>query len=307
MKATRDAYGDALLELGRKYKDVVALDADLAGSTKSAKFKEAFPERFFDMGIAEANMVDTSAGLALCGKRPYASSFAVFVTGRAFESVRQSIAYQKLPVVLCGSHGGINLGEDGGSHQAVLDISLMRTLPNMKLVVPADYNETYTAVLSTIKNDGPVYIRTSRAKSPVFTEGDFVFGRGKALRTGRDVTLVACGFLVWYALEAAKLLEKEGIDASVIDMATVKPIDEEMLYDFAKSTKKMVTIEEHTIFGGLGSAVAEFLSEHYPVKLKRIGMPDVFGESGTGNDLLCKFGFNAIGISNTVREWLKKN
>ena len=307
MKATRDAYGDALLELGRKYKDVVVLDADLAGSTRSLKFKEAFPDRFFDMGIAEANMVDVSAGLALCGKRPYASSFAVFITGRAFESVRQSVAYQKLPVVLCGSHGGVNVGEDGGSHQAVLDISLMRTLPNMKIVVPADYNEAYTAVLSTIKNDGPVYIRTSRAKSPVFTEGDFVFGRGKVLRKGKDVTLVACGFLVWYALEAAKLLEKEGISASLIDMATVKPIDEEMLYDFAKSTKKLVTIEEHTVLGGLGSAVAEFLSENYPVKMKRIGMPDVFGESGSCDDLLCKFGFNATGISMAVKEWLGKN
>ncbi|MCD6223417.1 MAG: transketolase family protein [Deltaproteobacteria bacterium] len=306
MKATRDAYGDALVELGGKYKDVVALDADLAGSTRSIKFKKVLPDRFFDMGVAEASMVDISAGLALCDKRPYVSSFAVFITGRAFESVRQSIAYQKLPVVLCGSHGGVNVGEDGGSHQGILDIALMRTLPNMKVVIPADYNETYNAVLTTIDNNGPVYIRTSRMKSPIFTEGDFYFGKGKILKTGKDVTLVSCGFLVWYALEAAKILEKEGIDVSVIDMATVKPLDEDLVYDFAKSTKRMVTIEEHTIFGGLGSTVAEFLSENYPIKLKRIGMYDVFGESGSCDDLLCNFGFNAIGISYTVREWLKK-
>ncbi len=304
-KATRAAYGKALVELGRFDKRVVALDADLSSSTKSAEFKKAYPERFFNMGIAESNMVDVAAGMALSGLKPYTSSFAVFVTGRAFEPIRQSICYQNLHVVLCGSHSGISVGEDGGSHQAIADIALMRSLPNMKVIVPADYNEAFAAVMASLEMDGPVYIRTSRAASFVFTAPDeFEFGRAKVVKKGEDVTLIACGMLVWIALEASKLLKKDGIDAEVINLSTIKPLDGDTIYASSKKTNRVFTLEEHTIIGGMGSAVSEFLSSEYPVRVTRMGIEDIFGESGTKDDLFCKHGFTAESVALKVKRAL---
>ncbi len=304
-KATREAYGKALCELGKRDGSVVVLDADLSGSTKSKEFKKLFPDRFFNMGIAESNMAGVSAGLALSGLKPYASSFAVFITGRAFEIVRQSICYQNLHVVLCGSHSGISVGEDGGSHQAVSDIALMRSLPNMKVIVPADYNETYLSVLATLDMEGPVYIRTSRAKSPIITNKDrFELGRADVLKEGKDITIVACGMMVSLSLDAAELLKKSGIDAEVINASTVKPLDEETLINSARKTGRVIVVEEHSIIGGLGGAVCECLSKEHPVPVERIGLNDVFGESGSKEDLFCKFGFTKEGIAKRVKEFL---
>jgi transketolase len=303
-KATREAYGAALVDIG-KNELVVALDADLSGSTKSAEFKKVYPERFFNMGIAESNMTDVAAGLALSGLKPYTSSFAVFISGRAFEPVRQSICYPNLHVVLCGSHAGISVGEDGGSHQAVVDIALMRSLPNMKVIVPADYNEAYNAVVATMEMDGPVYIRTSRAKSPVFLENEpFRLGRAKILKEGSDATFITCGLLSYIAYEAALLLEKNGFNIEVINSPSIKPLDEETVYNSAKKTKKIFTFEEHSVIGGLGSAVSEFLSENYPAYVHKIGIEDVFGESGTKDDLFCKFGFTKEAVSERVKKIL---
>ncbi len=302
-KATREAYGNALVEIGKRDKSVVVLDADLSGSTKSIEFKKHFPERFFNMGIAEANMAGVSAGMALSGLKPYASSFAVFISGRAFEIVRQSICYQNLHVVLCGSHSGVSVGEDGGSHQAVADIALMRALPNMKVIVPADYNEAYLAVLASLDMDGPIYIRTSRAKSPMFVDKErFELGRADVLKEGNDITVVACGMMVYLALEASKILENNGISAEVINESTIKPIDRDTIVTSAKKTGRVVTIEEHTIVGGLGGAVSEVLAEEYPVKVARIGLNDVFGESGTKEDLFCKFGFTKEAVASKIKE-----
>ena len=304
-KATREAYGKALVELGKRDDRVVVLDADLSGSTKSKEFQKQFPNRFFNIGIAEANMAGVAAGMALSGLKPYASSFAVFITGRAFEIVRQSICYQNLHVILCGSHSGISVGEDGGSHQAIADISLMRSLPNMKVIVPADYNETYLAVLESINMEGPVYIRTSRAKAPVFIEKDrFELGKADVLREGKSVTVIACGIMVSLALDAAELLEKEGIDAEVINASSIKPIDRETIVKSAKKTGRVVTVEEHTIIGGLGSAVSEVLTDEYPSRVLKIGVEDVFGESGTKEDLFCKFGFTKEAIAKKIKDFV---
>ncbi len=303
-KATREAYGKALVDIG-KNELVVALDADLSGSTKSADFKKVYPNRFFNMGIAESNMVDVAAGMALSGLKPYASSFAVFVTGRAFEPIRQSICYPNLHVVLCGSHSGISVGEDGGSHQAIVDISLMRSLPNMKVIVPADYKETYAAVKASLDMEGPVYIRTSRAKSPVFTNSDnFELGKAQILKEGQDATIIACGMMSYLALEAAELLKKDNINLEVINSASVKPLDEDTVYNSAKKTGRVFTVEEHSIIDGLGSAVCEFLSEHHPVFVHKIGMEDVFGESGTKDDLFCKFGFTKEAVAQRIKDKL---
>ena len=304
-KATREAYGKALCELGKKDSSVVVLDADLSGSTKSKEFKKLFPDRFFNMGIAESNMVGVSAGLALSGLKPYASSFAVFITGRAFEIVRQSVCYQNLHVVLCGSHSGVSVGEDGGSHQAVSDIALMRSLPNMKVIVPADYNETYMAVLATFDMEGPVYIRTSRAKSPIITNKDkFELGRADVLKEGKDITVVACGMMVSISLEAAQLLRNSGIDAEVINASSIKPLDEETLVSSVRKTGRVVTVEEHSIIGGLGGAVCELLSKENPVPVERIGLNDVFGESGSKEDLFCKYGFTKEAVAERVKKFL---
>ncbi len=303
-KATREAYGRALADIGKNEK-VVVLDADLSGSTKSAEFKKAYPDRFFNMGVAESNMVDVAAGMALSGLKPYASSFAVFVTGRAFEPIRQSICYPNLHVVLCGSHSGISVGEDGGSHQAVVDIALMRSLPNMKVVVPADYKEAYAAVVASVDMEGPVYIRTSRSKSPVFINNNgFELGRAYILKEGKDATIIACGMMSYIALEASELLEKDGIDIEVINAPSIKPLDEETIYSSAKKTNRLFTLEEHSIIGGLGGSVSEFLSENYPVFIHKIGMEDVFGESGTKEDLFCKYGFTAEAVAERIKNKL---
>ena len=302
--ATREAYGAALRDLGKTNPDVVALDADLAGSTKSAMFGAAYPERFFDMGIAEADMIGTAAGLASCGKIPFASSFSVFVTGRAFEQIRNSVCNAGLNVKIVGSHAGPSCGEDGSSHQAIEDIAIMRSLPNMTVVVPADDVEAYSATKALAEHEGPAYLRVARLASPTVFGADhtFVLGKGELLREGDDVTVVACGMMVSRALDAAERLAEEGISAQVVNMATIKPLDVDLLVSCAKRTGKVITIEEGTILGGLGTAVAEALSERYPVPVRRIGMPDVFGTSGPGAELLDHFGLNADHIIEVARE-----
>lgn len=302
--ATREAYGKALAELGNTNADVVALDADLAGSTKSATFGAAHPERFFDMGIAEADMVGTAAGLAACGKIPFASSFAVFCTGRAFEQIRNSVCNPNLNVTVVGSHAGPSCGEDGSSHQAVEDIAIMRSLPNMCVVVPADDVEAYAATLALGDYVGPAYLRVARLASPTIHDEDYEFDlmRGDVLREGDDVTVVACGMMVPRALEAADQLAEQGISAQVVNMHTIKPIDAELLEACARKTGRVVTIEEGSIVGGLGTAVAEVLSEVYPVPVRRIGMPDIFGTSGAGAELLDYYGLNAAHIVEVVHE-----
>ncbi|WP_025209041.1 transketolase family protein [Hippea sp. KM1] len=305
LKATREAYGKALVEIGKMDNRVVVLDADLSGSTKSAEFKKQFPDRFFNLGIAEANMAGVAAGLALSGLKPYASSFAVFITGRAFEIIRQSICYQDLHVVLCGSHSGISVGEDGGSHQSVADIALMRALPNMKVIVPADYSETYQATLATLDMEGPVYIRTSRAKSPVFMQNEpFELGRSKVVREGKTATLFACGMMVHLALEAAEILTKDGIELEVVNVSSIKPLDRETVYNSVKKTGRAFSLEEHSVIGGLGSAIGEFLAEELPVFIHKMGLEDRFGESGSKEDLFCKYGFTKEAIAERIKERL---
>jgi transketolase len=302
--ATREAYGAALVELGKSNPDIVALDADLAGSTKSAMFGKEHPERFFDMGIAEADMIGTAAGLATCGKIPFASSFSVFATGRAFEQIRNSVCNAGLNVKVVGSHAGPSCGEDGSSHQAVEDIAIMRSLPHMMVVVPADDVEAYAATLALAEHVGPAYLRVARLASPTIHDDDYVFEltKGEVLREGTDVTVVACGMMVPRALDAADQLVEQGISAQVVNMHTIKPIDVDLLVDCAKKTGKVITIEEGSIVGGLGTAVAEALSERYPVPVRRIGMNDVFGTSGTGNELLDYFGLNAAHIVELAHE-----
>lgn len=302
--ATREAYGAALVELGRTNPDVVALDADLAGSTKSAAFGAENPERFFDMGIAEADMVGTAAGLATCGKIPFASSFAVFCTGRAFEQIRNSVCNAQLNVTIVGSHAGPSCGEDGSSHQAVEDIAIMRSLPGMMVVVPADDVEAYAATLALGEHVGPAYLRVARLASPTVHGEDYRFDlmHGDLLRDGDDVTVVACGMMVGRALEAADRLAAEGISAQVVNMHTIKPIDAELLEACARKTGKVITIEEGSIVGGLGTAVAEALSERYPVIVRRIGMNDEFGTSGAGAELLDYYGLNADHIVEVAHE-----
>jgi transketolase len=302
--ATREAYGAALVELGKSNPDIVALDADLAGSTKSAMFGKEHPERFFDMGIAEADMIGTAAGLATCGKIPFASSFSVFATGRAFEQIRNSVCNAGLNVKVVGSHAGPSCGEDGSSHQAVEDIAIMRSLPHMMVVVPADDVEAYAATLALAEHVGPAYLRVARLASPTIHDDDYVFEltKGEVLRDGTDVTVVACGMMVPRALDAADQLAEQGISAQVVNMHTIKPIDVELLVDCAKKTGKVITIEEGSIVGGLGTAVAEALSERYPVPVRRIGMNDVFGTSGTGSELLDYFGLNAAHIVELAHE-----
>lgn len=302
--ATREAYGEALVQLGRENPDVVVLDADLAKSTKTWDFGRHFPDRFFDMGIAEQNMMGTAAGLAAAGKIPFASSFAVFATGRVFDQIRNSIAYPALNVKIGASHAGVTVGEDGASHQSVEDIALMRSLPNMTVFVPADAVATALTVRAAAEIKGPVYIRLGRAGVPVLYDRgiDFVPGRAIQLRPGRDATIVACGIMVAAALEAAAELEKEGLTVGVLDMHTIKPIDVEALVDAARRTGALVTAEEHSIIGGLGGAVAEVLVEYCPVPVKRVGLRDHFGESGKPDELLEKYGLTPSDLMAAVRE-----
>jgi transketolase len=302
--ATREAYGKALVELGRTNPDVVALDADLAGSTKSAAFGAENPDRFFDMGIAGADMICTAAGLAACGKIPFASSFSVFVTGRAFEQIRNSVCNPCLNVKVVGSHAGPSCGEDGSSHQAMEDVAIMRSLPNMSVIVPADDVEARAATKAIAEHVGPCYLRVARLASPTIHDESFEFtlGKGDIVRDGTDVSIIACGMMVGRAIEAADLLAKEGISAEIVNMATIKPLDVELVEATARRCGKVITVEEASIIGGLGSAVCEALSELYPVPVRRIGVPDVFGTSGSGDELLEYYALNATHIVEVARE-----
>lgn len=298
MIATRDAYGEALKELGAINENIVVLDADLSGSTKTSVFQKAFPNRFFNVGIAEQNLIGTAAGLATAGKIPFASSFAMFATGRAFEIIRNSVCYPKLNVKIAATHAGLTVGEDGATHQALEDISLMRSLPNMIVLSPADAVETKQCIFKAAEHKGPVYIRLGRAKVPVIFDENYKFeiGKGVQLRDGNDITIIATGVMVDRALKASEKLMKEGISARVINISTIKPIDKDIIIKAAKETKGIITVEEHSIIGGLGSAVAEVVVENCPTKVIRIGTMDTFGESGDGFELLDKYGLSVDNI-----------
>lgn len=295
--ATREAYGKTLVELVEN-KDIVVLDADLAGATKTAMFKKACPERFFDMGIAEGDMMGTAAGLAVSGKIPFASTFAIFAVGRGFEQIRNSICYPNINVKIAATHAGVTVGEDGGSHQAIEDISLMRSLPNMVVLNPADAVEARQMVLAAAEYVGPMYLRFGRAATPVIHDESYKFelGKGEVVKEGKDVSIIATGIMVAKALEAAETLKAEGIDAEVINISTIKPLDNELVLASAKKTGKVVTAEEHSIIGGLGSAVCELLAEEHPVKVTRIGVKDCFGQSGSPAALLEHYGLTAADI-----------
>ena len=304
--ATREAYGKALLELGAENKDIVVLDADLSKSTKTNGFAEKYPERFFDMGIAEADMVGTAAGLATCGKIPFASSFAVFATGRTYDQIRDSVCYSNLNVKIAATHAGLSVGEDGATHQSVEDINLMRGLPNMTVLVPADAVSAGRLVKLAAGYKGPVYIRLGRPGIPVIYDDaqQFEIGRAIRIKEGKDISIIATGIMVAKALEAADVLKKEGITADVIDMHTIKPIDKDMIIDTARKTGRVVTCEEHSIYGGLGSAGCEVLSENYPARVRRVGVKDTFGESGTPDAVIKKYGLTAEDIVKAAREML---
>lgn len=302
--ATRDSYGNALVELGQAHDDVVVLDADLAAATKTATFKKAFPERHIDCGIAEANMMGIAAGLSTCGKVPYASTFAMFAAGRAFEQVRNSIGYPHLNVKIGATHAGISVGEDGASHQCNEDIALMRTIPGMTIINPADDIEAKAAVMAAYEIDGPVYMRFGRLAVPVINDNpDYKFevGKGVLLKDGSDITILATGLEVGESLAAAEKLEAEGVSVRVINIHTIKPIDKDIVIKASKETKKLFTVEEHSIIGGLGSAVAEVLAEENPSPLYRIGVRDTFGESGPAVELLHKYKLDAEGIYEQIK------
>ena len=308
-KATRESFGEAVTELAAEYPDVVVLDADLAAATKTGIFKKKYPERFFDCGIAECNMIGVAAGLATCGKIPFAASFAMFSAGRAFEQVRNSVGYPKLNVKVVGSHAGISVGEDGATHQCCEDIALMRTIPGMVILNPSDHYEMKAAVRAAIEHKGPCYIRLGRLAVESINNNDdyhFELGKGILLHEGTDITIVATGLMVAEAVKAAKALEAEGISAEVINIHTIKPLDEEIILNSAKKTGRVVTVEEHNIIGGLGEAVAAVLSEKCPTPVTRIGVNDVFGHSGPAVDLLKEFGLSAEHIAEVVREKLGK-
>jgi len=306
--ATRDAYGDALVSLGKKRTDVVVLDADLSGSTKTSKFAKAFPDRFFNMGIAEQDMMGTAAGLAVGGKLPFVSTFAVFATGRAWEQVRQSICYPNLSVKIVASHAGVTVGEDGGSHQSVEDIAVMRVIPHMTVIVPADGPETLQAIEAAAEHKGPCYVRVGRNKVPTLFGEDYKFkiGRAHVFNEGKDAAIIATGIMVAEALKARDLLKAEGIDAGVINMSTIKPLDAGAVIAAARRCGAVVTAEEHSIIGGLGGAVAETLAESAPVPLVRVGVKDTFGTSGDGEGLLKHYGLTAHDIAKAVKEVIKK-
>ena len=306
--ATREAYGKALAEFGAQYPNLVVLDADLANATKTNTFQKAFPERHIDCGIAECDMMGIAAGLSTVGKIPFASSFAMFAAGRAYEQVRNSIGYPHLNVKIGATHAGITVGEDGASHQCLEDIALMRVIPGMVVINPSDAVEARAAVQAAIEYVGPVYLRFGRAAVPVINDRKdykFEIGKGVLLREGTDVTIVATGICVSAALEAAEKLAEDGINAEVINIHTIKPLDEELIIKSAKKTGKVVTAEEHSIIGGLGGAVSEALSEKAPTPVCRIGMNDIFGESGSAGALVAKYGLDADGIYSKVKEFVK--
>jgi len=297
--ATREAYGKALVKLSELNKDVVVLDADLSKSTKTADFKAVAPERFINIGIAESNMMGVAAGLSTCGKIPFASTFAMFAAGRAFEQIRNSICYPKLNVKVCATHAGLTVGEDGATHQSIEDISLMRSIPNMTVINPADAVETEAAILAVAEYNGPCYVRLGRLPVSVINDAGsykFEIGKGVTLSQGDDLTIVATGMMVELALEAKDILSKEGINARVINIHTIKPIDKDLLIKAAKETNAIVTAEEHSIIGGLGSAVAEIITEEYPVPVLKVGIKDTFGESGKPDELLKAYGLTVEAI-----------
>jgi transketolase len=304
MMATRDAYGQVLAELGAENENIVVLDADLSGSTKTSVFGKKFPERFFNMGIAEANMIGTAAGLAAAGKIPFVSTFAIFAAGRAWEQIRQSVAYPKANVKIVPTHGGITVGEDGGSHQSVEDIAIMRAIPNMTVIVPADAAETRKAIRAAAEYKGPVYIRLGRNKVPAVFPEDLYFeiGKGSEVASGSDMTFVTTGLMTAQAVKAAELLSKEGISARVVHIATIKPLDREIILKAAEETGAIVTAEEHSIIGGLGGAVSEFLAENHPTPLKRVGVRDRFGTSGKAEELIKYFGLTPEDLADSARE-----
>ncbi len=306
--ATRDAYGDALVNLGKRREDVVVLDADLSGSTKTSKFAKAFPDRFFNIGIAEQDMVGTAAGLAIAGKLPFVSTFAVFATGRAWEQVRQSVCYPNLNVKIVATHAGVTVGEDGGSHQSVEDIAVMRVIPNMTVIVPADGVETTQVIEAVAEYKGPCYVRAGRNKVPVIFGEDYKFRIGKAhvFSKGKDAAIVATGIMTAEALKAKDLLKAEGIDAGVVNVSTIKPLDARTIIDAARHSGAIVTAEEHSIIGGLGGAVAEALAEEMPVPMVRVGVEDEFGTSGDQEGLMKRYGLSAEHLCKAVREVIKK-
>ena len=307
-KATREGYGDALVELGKEHEDLLVMDADLAGATRTGTFKKAFPERFFNAGIAEANMVGVAAGLASCGKTVFASSFAMFATGRAYEQIRNSVAYPQLNVKIAASHGGISVGEDGATHQCVEDLALMRSIPNMVVLNPADYYEAKQATKAAYEWDGPVFLRFGRLAVPVIFEENtpFEIGKGVVLREGTDVTVIATGLMVNEALKAYDMLKTEGISARIINMATIKPIDKEIIIKAAEETGAIVTAEEHSIMNALGSAVCEVVAENKPCPVVRLGVEDVFGTSGPALELLEVYGLTAEQIVVKAKEAIAK-
>lgn len=305
--ATRESYGNALTELGKEHENLIVLDADLAEATKTGIFKKAFPDRHWDCGIAECNMTGIAAGLATCGKVPFISSFAMFAAGRNFEQVRNSIGYPHLNVKIGATHAGISVGEDGASHQCCEDFALMRSIPGMVVICPADDIEARQAVKAAYSYDGPVYLRFGRLAVPVFHGEDFKFeiGKGEIVREGKDITIIANGLMVAEAIEAGKTLAEQGIDAEIINIATIKPLDEELVIASAKKTGRVITVEEHSIIGGLGEAVCAVLSEKCPTAVKRIGVNDEFGHSGPAKDLLKQFGLSAENIVDTARQMVK--
>ena len=308
MIATRDAYGETLAELGGEDSRIVVLDADLSGSTKTGVFAKKYPERFFNMGIAEANMVGTAAGLAAVGKVPFLSTFAIFAVGRAWEQVRQSLAYPKANVKVVATHGGVTVGEDGGSHQSIEDVAIMRAVPNMTVIVPADGVETKAAIRAVAAYKGPVYVRLGRNKVPTVFPADYRFeiGKGTELVAGTDLTFITTGLMTAQAVAAAEQLKKEGVSARVVHIGTIKPLDREIIVKAARETGVIVTAEEHSIVGGLGSAVAEVLAEECPVPLKRVGVNDRFGTSGKAEELLKYFGLTAEDLVEAGREILAR-
>ena len=305
--ATRESYGNALKELGAEFPELVVLDADLAAATKTGVFKKAYPDRHIDCGIAECNMIGIAAGLSLVGKIPFVSSFAMFAAGRAFEQVRNSVGYPHLNVKIGATHAGITVGEDGASHQCNEDIALMRTIPGMVVMCPADDIEAKAAVRAALEYEGPVYIRFGRAAVPVINDRPdyrFEIGKGSVLREGSDVTIVATGICVDSALQAAEMLAKDGVSAEVVSICTIKPLDEDLIVASAKKTGKVVTVEEHSVIGGLGSAVCDCLCAKHHVPVKKVGMQDVFGESGSAADLVHKYGLDAEGVYKSVKEFV---
>jgi transketolase len=292
-KDTRSGFGDGIVEAARKNENVVALTADLAGSLKLNQFMKEFPERFFQCGIAEANMMGIAAGLTIGGKIPYTTTFANFSTGRVYDQIRQSIAYSNKNVKICASHAGITLGEDGATHQILEDIGLMKMLPGMTVIVPCDYNQTKAATIAVAEYEGPVYLRFGRPVWPIFTkEEDFKIGKAQYFSEGTDVTIFACGHLVWNAIQAGAILEEKGISVEIINIHTIKPLDEEAVLNSIRKTKCAVTAEEHNIIGGLGDAIGQCAAKHFPIPVEYVGTKDTFGESGTPTDLLKKYGLD---------------